>query len=539
MNRLFAVLLLFLPFMVSAQLNEASPYFLVRFQSDMDGKAFIEKYQSTARSKTNLRIARRVSKLLNIYKVAYNPSIDGDGIIQKLRRERQVLSAGYDTPATYRNTIPNDELYERQWNLEKINLPQVWDETTGGKTANGDDIVIAVLEKGIDIDHPDIAASIWTNKAEIPDNGIDDDNNGYTDDFQGLNMEDLTDNHPVLQHGTQVAGIIGARTDNNIGIAGINWDAKILFLSSVDLTSEAIEAYEYLYDLRKKYNDTKGREGAFIVANNNSFGWDNTRPEELQFGVELCEMYDLMGAVGILSVGAGPNNDVNVDQTGDTPTNCESRFFIGVTSTNQNDEKSDDGGYGTSSIDIGAPGEQIRASTAADDYCNCSGTSFAAPHLTGAIGLLYSIPCSQLANDAINNASGTARFLKDIILAGTDPIASLQSRTVSGGRLNVLKALNNLQAYCGNQGGEQLAINEIYPIPADATLTIKYETPDFEPYQVYISNVIGQVIQRETIIPPRFSTPVKTMNVIGLSTGVYFITLHRGDSKVTERFFVR
>lgn len=539
MNKLLVLLVTLLSYYsLSQQEASISDTILIRFQEGVNGAAFIEQFQPTSRSPIQFKVERQVSKLLNIYKVRHTSAMTGDDLIPILQRQRAIINVGYDTPATYRSVTPNDDLYDRQWNLERIGLPEVWEETTGGTTANGDEIVLAVLEKGITIDHPDIIASIWTNEAEIPDNGIDDDNNSYIDDYQGLNMEDLTDNHPVLIHGTQVTGIIGASTNNEIGIAGINWDIKILFLSSVDLTSEAIEAYEYIYNLRKKYNDTRGREGAFIVANNNSFGWDNTRPEELQFGVELCEMYDLLGSVGVLSVGAGPNNDVNVDQVGDTPTNCSSRFFIGVTSTNREDEKSEDGGFGTASIDIGAPGEEIRA-TSGDEYCNCSGTSFAAPHLTGAIGLLYSIPCSQLAGDALNNASGTARFMKDIILAGTDPIASLQSRTVSGGRLNVLAALDNLQTYCGNDEGARLQINSLAPIPADQELVVEYETPDFEPYLLYITNTIGQLVYEETISPPRFAIPSKTVNVAGLSAGIYLLTIQRGGNKVTEKFVVR
>jgi len=539
MNKLLILLISCLSFFSFTQTEPiADATLLVRFQENIDGTAFFQQLQSNSRSSLDVRVERQVSKLLNIYKVSHAASTSSEEVIHFLKRQRTIINVGYDTPATYRSVTPNDDLYDRQWNLEKINLPEVWEETTGGKTANGDEIVIAVLEKGITIDHPDFGSNIWTNEAEIPDNRIDDDNNGYTDDYQGLNMEDLTDNHPVLVHGTQVTGIIGAATDNGTGIAGINWDIKVLFLSSVDLTSEAIEAYEYIYNLRKKYNETNGREGAFIVADNNSFGWDNTRPEELQFGTELCEMYNLLGSVGILSVGAGPNNNVNVDQVGDTPTNCTSRFFIGVTSTNRDDEKSEDGGFGTESIDIGAPGEEIRA-TSGDEYCNCSGTSFAAPHITGIIGLLYSIPCTQLADDALNNASGTARFLKDIVLAGTDPIASLQSRTVSGGRINVLKALNNLQTYCGNNESAQLSISSLTPIPADEELKVEYETPDFEPYQFYITNIIGQLMYEETISPPRFATPTKTINVKSLSTGVYFLTIQRGGRKVTEKFFVR
>ena len=267
---------------------------LIRFQEKVDAYDFVDGYQSTNRQAVHFTIKRQVSKLLNLYSIDYSGvRAEGDRLIQQLQRDRQVVSIGYDTPLTYRNTTPNDEFFDGQWNLERIQLPQVWQETTGGLTANGDQIVLAVLEKGIELDHPDILENIWRNEQEIPNNNRDDDNNGYIDDFFGLNLDDKTDNHPVLSHGTQVSGIIGARTNNDIGMAGINWEAEILFLSGVDLSSEVIEAYEYLYTLRKRYNDTNGQEGAFIVANNNSFGWDNTRPEDLFLGVELCEMYDL------------------------------------------------------------------------------------------------------------------------------------------------------------------------------------------------------------------------------------------------------
>jgi len=512
---------------------------LVRFQDRVDAYDFVDHYQAFSRSAANFTIKRQISKLLNLYSLEYSGQpVDGDVIIQNLQRERNVLSVGYDTPLTYRNTTPNDEFFNDQWNLERIQLPQVWDETTGGLTANGDQIVIAVLEKGIELDHPDILGNIWRNEKEIPNNNRDDDNNGYVDDFFGLNLDDLTDNHPVLSHGTQVSGIIGAKTNNGVGMAGINWDAKILFLSGVDLSSEVIEAYEYLYNLRKKYNETNGEEGAFIVSNNNSFGWDNTRPKDLFMGTELCEMYDFMGEVGIISVGAGPNNDVDVEVVGDTPTNCTSDFFIGVTSTDRNDEKARDGGFGSVSIDIGAPGESIRATDKNQEYGEFSGTSFATPHVTGAIGLMYALPCSQLAEDAKNNPKQTASFLKNILLVGTDPIRGLQDRTVSGGRLNVFKAMTNLQIYCGTSEGERLDITNIYPNPATSEITIAFETPDFEPYQLLISNSLGQIILEKTIRPPRFAAPILTEDVSSLSPGVYIISLLRDNQQISKRLVI-
>ncbi len=542
MNYYFKIIaILFSPLMLIGQ-NTSTPSssnILIRFQDKIDGYNFVDNYQTNSRNPLSFSIQRQVSKLLNIYSIEYSgQQTEGDLIINSLQKDRNVIEIGYDAPLTYRNTTPNDELFQDQWNLERIEVQKVWNETTGGMTANGDQIVIAVLEKGIELDHPDLLGNIWRNEAEIPNNGKDDDRNGYTDDYFGLNLDDLTDNHPVLSHGTQVSGIIGAKTDNDIGMAGINWDAKILFLSGVDLSSEVIEAYEYLYNLRKKYNDTNGQEGAFIVANNNSFGWDNTRPEELRMGLELCQMYDIMGEVGILSVGAGPNNDVDVEIVGDTPTNCTSDFFIGVTSTDESDQKSRDGGFGGLSIDIGAPGENIQATNTGSAFGQFSGTSFATPHVTGALGLMYAIPCGQLANDAKNNPKQTASFIKNILLAGTDPIQGLQDRTVSGGRLNVFTAMTNLQIYCGTTEGEQLAITNLYPNPAFGTITIEFETPDFEDYQLNISNSLGQMIFEKTISPPRFSNPVITEDVSWLSPGIYNLSLSRGSEFISRRLVV-
>ncbi len=538
----FSIIAFLFPLFLFAQ--QAKPVsdatLLVRLEAKVNGFDFIEQFQTKSRNRLDFKIERQVSKVLNIYRLQYDPKrTNGDLIIKELQQNRQVLDIGHDAPLAYRNTNPNDEFFEEQWNLERIQLPEVWSETTGGTTVNGDEIVIAVLEKGIELDHPDIFENIWKNNEEIPDNGKDDDHNGYVDDYYGLNLDDLTDNHPILRHGTQVSGIIGAGTNNTIGMAGINWKVKILFMSGVDLVSEVIEAYEYLFNLRKQYNETRGSRGAFIVVNNNSFGWDNTRPEDLRMGTELCQMFDVMGSVGILSVGAGPNNDVNVESVGDTPTNCQSDYFIGVTSTNREDEKSIDGGFGELSIDIGAPGEDIRATDKGSDFGLFSGTSFATPHVTGVIGLMYALPCSQLLNDAFNNAPQTALFLKNIMLAGTDPIPGLKDRTVSGGRLNAFKAMVNLQAYCGTRRGEKLAILNLYPNPTDAGITLEYETKDYEPHQLTIVNALGQIVLEKSFNPPRFAEPIMTEELTGLAPGVYRLVLQKNSSMATQSFVVK
>ena len=133
-----------------------------------------------------------VSANLNIYHLFFDPNlIDENELIKNLRFNNDVKAVQFNHIAQLRS-VPNDSLFSQQWNMKKINAPSVWDATTGGLTACGDTIVVAVLDVGFDISHPDLKANIWRNRAEIPNNGIDDDKNGYVDDYGGFNIKTNT-----------------------------------------------------------------------------------------------------------------------------------------------------------------------------------------------------------------------------------------------------------------------------------------------------------------------------------------------------------
>ena len=158
MNYYFTIIaILFSPLILIGQNTTvpSSSNILIRLQDKIDGYDFVDNYLAHSKVPVNFSIQRQVSKLLNIYSIEFNGrSAEGASLINNLQKDRNVLEIGYDTPLTYRNTTPNDDLYEEQWNLDRIEIQRVWNETRGGFTANGDPIVIAVLEKGIELEFP-------------------------------------------------------------------------------------------------------------------------------------------------------------------------------------------------------------------------------------------------------------------------------------------------------------------------------------------------------------------------------------------------
>lgn len=360
-------------------------------------------------------------------------------------------------------TEPNDLLYYKQWHLNNtdstlgvadadIDAPEAWNISTGGVSALGDTIVVAVIDEGFDIGHPDI--NWWKNKGEIPGNGIDDDQNGYIDDYDGWDATTGDGVIPNETHGTHVAGIIGAKGNNSSGVAGIGWQVKILPVVGIgggifgDTEAGVVAAYSYIYEQRKLYDETRGKKGAFIVAANSSFGVDEAFPEDFPI---WCAMFDTLGKVGILSTVATTNNATNVDLLGDIPSNCPSPFIIATTATNRFDAKpTRESGFGQKTIDLGAPGFDILSTISGGTYGSRSGTSFSSPQVAGVLGLMYSAACANQSARYYNQPDSVALEMRELLLMGVDNIDTLQNLVASGGRLNASNSLLLLQADCAN-----------------------------------------------------------------------------------------
>ena len=323
-------------------------------------------------------------------------------------------------------TIPNDTRFSELWGLYNIGwcggtpgvdirAPEAWDITTGSS-----DVVVAVIDTGVDYNHEDLAANIWVNTAEIPGNGIDDDGNGYIDDIYGIDTYNH-DTNPMddYNHGTHVSGTIGAVGNNNLGVAGINWNVKIIGCKSISASgsgydSGVIECLQYIRALKDR--------GVNIIATNNSWGCSDCYSSAL---------YDAINAQrDILFIAAAGNDGCNTDKDVFYPAGYYLPNILSVASTDNTDSLARGSNYGRRSVHLGAPGKGIHSTVRNNSYGSYEGTSMAASHVTGVAALLKS-----------HSPARGPYEIKNLLLSGGEDIASMDENTITGKRLDAYGSL--------------------------------------------------------------------------------------------------
>lgn len=533
-NILTILCLFFLSNLFAQQIKDE---LIVRLAPEVDAVDFEQKLSYDRSVSGSILEFTSIGPSWNLYKMVVKESA-ADQVLAALNRNDDVISTGYNFQLSIRDNTPNDAQYGDQWDMEVINAPEVWEFTTGGVTALGDTIVIANLEY-TDLDHEDLVDNAWINHNEIPNNFIDDDSNGYIDDYRGYNVLEGGDkvNLNFLEgtaHGTQVSGIMAASGDNTIGISGVSWNVKLMVVSSELVFSDIVGSYQYIFDMRTLYNETNGARGAFIVCTNASFGITGF-PGDQQIYLDWCEIYDSLGEAGILSVGATTNDNEDIDIMGDMPTSCQSEYLVAVTNVTQANLQR--GGYSKVNLDLGAPGSTALSTTPFDGYDDISGTSSSAPHVTGGIGLLYSAPCEVFANEVKDDPATAALTMKNFILEGTSPLPALEDITVTGGILNLKKSFDLMQNYCGSLTGP-LEILTVKTNIERQEISVEYQTPENGPYTVRVYDALGRLVLDGVDDLEIFDSKKFDIDLSRFATGVYFLSIENVENIVAKPFVV-
>jgi thermitase len=408
---------------------------IVRYNSKQFPNADV---MSTYTAKSNAKIGAHVHKdfssagLSGMQVVTLPENISVDEAIAEYQKNPDVLYAEPNYVYQISAITPNDPYYSNYlWGLHNtgqtiggsvgtadadIDAPEAWGISTGSNN-----VVVAVIDTGVNYNHPDLAANIWINPGEIAGNHIDDDLNGYIDDIHGWNfITNTSDPFDDNGHGTHVSGTIGAVGNNNIGVTGVNWNTKIMALKFLDAsgsgyTDRAVTAILYA-----------NANGAAVISNS----WGGYGDSQ-----SIKDAIDASPAVVVCAAG---NDGISTDTYPHYPSSYTSANIISVAATDNKDQLASFSNYGPKNVSLAAPGVNILSTlnvSGTYTYSYKSGTSMATPHVSGVAALVKSV------NPGLTNIQ-----IKNIILNNVDVKSSLFGKVNTSGRLNAYKAMQAVRA---------------------------------------------------------------------------------------------
>jgi len=386
--------------------------------------------------------------------------------------ENQIVKyAEYDVIDKYTKT-PTDSAYISNdlWGLNNtgqnggkqdadIDAPEAWDITTGNKNT-----IVVVMDSGIRVTHDDLKSQLWVNLDEVPNNGKDDDGDGYIDNINGINPEtnngDLTDN---VGHGTHVAGTIGASANDSGGHVGVAWNVSLMGAKGGD--------YGIARSSQLAGIDFAIAEGASVV--NCSFGGFN-------YSQTMFEAFAAGGEAGIIFACASGNESVDGDLMKHYPSSYDIESIINVAATDRGDELAYFSNYGFIEVDLAAPGVDIYSTTSSADnaYELQDGTSMAAPHVAGVLSLMRSL-----------QPSWSNLEIREQLLSSVDVLDSLDGLVQTGGRLNAFKALDGMSSKVPD-GNMEISI-----IPPSGSMLLAGADQQF-----FVTVIDGEPVQNATVI---------------------------------------
>lgn len=401
-----------------------------------EGELLVKFRRSEAAKRLHKAIGSSLKSSIKTLNVDHVAIPAGMTVSEALTLYRNNPDVEYAEPNYYvrKATIPDDPLYPPQWSLPLISAPAAWSRYTGSRAANS--VIVAVLDTGIAYTHPDISANLWTNPVEIAGDGIDNDGDSIVDDYYGANFGGLKPGDPwdddtADTHGTHVAGIIAAVGNNGLGITGINWSARIMAIKVL----HGPEGYGELSDVLQGMAYALAH-GAKIINCSIESSQDPANATGMQ---SLHEAVNIADQAGALVVSAAGNTGLNLDYSAIFPASIRLPNNIAVAAATRFDQLATYSDFGRHTADLVAPGGSSGGTGTPDGvlstvwlnsgtllYRTTSGTSMAAPHVSGAAALVWN-----------QNPGLTAYQVKGRIMNSVDRLPAYHEQSITGGRLNL------------------------------------------------------------------------------------------------------